>query len=215
MNPGVSCICVTHNRYTLLFKSIRQFLQQTYSHKELIIIDDSTTNIPTSLQHLIHEHVSCIRYIRLRTKRTVGYKRNKAISVSKYKYIAIWDDDDIHYKNRLAIQMNYLKTNRSCDMVVADASSTLYYLSILKKYIRLPLDKHNSWWYKGYTCPSMLFKKTLWNVTKYKHINKHEDFFFIKSFETTSTICITKQTVFAYRIHSTNISNMGDFIRDT
>tara|TARA_Y100000389_G_scaffold200308_1_gene240432 strand:+ start:16549 stop:17208 length:660 start_codon:yes stop_codon:yes gene_type:complete len=214
MNIGVSCICVTQDRYDLLFKSIEQFLDQTYKNKELIIVDDSISSIPNRVKQLIQNHNICILYIRLNTKKTIGYKRNKAISLSKYSYIAIWDDDDIHYKNRLTTQMKYFNTNQHCDMVVSNASSTMYYISALKKYIRIPRDIHNQWWYQGYTCPSMIFKKKLWNVNKYKHINKHEDYYFIKSLESNNNICITKQTIFAYHIHPNNITKMGEFIRN-
>lgn len=105
--PLVSCIMPTFNRRKFIEKAISCFVDQTYSNKELIILDDGTDKV----QDLIPIN-SQIKYLQSH-KLLLGEKRNLAIEISQGKFIAVWDDDDWHSPNRLSFQVNnLLNSNR-------------------------------------------------------------------------------------------------------
>ena len=85
----VSCIMPTANRRKFISRSIALFMAQSYKNKELIIIDDGNEPIAD----LIPERKE-IRYVKLDTTKTIGYKRNLACQNSNGKFIVHWDDDD-------------------------------------------------------------------------------------------------------------------------
>jgi len=100
--PLVSCIMPTADRPRFVPGAVRNFLEQTYEPKELIVIDDG--KIPAE----IPTHPS-IRAIRIRTgdaRRTIGEKRNLAIrEYARGEIIAHWDDDDRYAPDRLESQV--------------------------------------------------------------------------------------------------------------
>jgi glycosyltransferase involved in cell wall biosynthesis len=214
----ITCICVTRNRYPELMRCVNAFLKQTYPNKELVIVDDSVRYAPPSLRNVLTKHQSTIIYKRLNRVTTIGTKRNKAISLASGMYVAIWDDDDIHFSTRLERQLSHLLRNEADATMTAH--NTLYHFADHGRTLqRIPRSVHDAWWYKGYMCPSMLFKKSLWEQHKYLPVNKHEDYHFIKRIEKRP--CNAKihlhqslktAPFFGYTIHKRNISGAHAFI---
>ncbi len=111
--PSVSVILPTYNwKHEWLSKSIDSVLSQTFKDFELIIINDASTN---DVEKIIKEYQD-------KDKRIVYYKNNKnlklvntlnkGISLSKWKYIARIDDDDIWInKDKLEKQVNFMEEN--------------------------------------------------------------------------------------------------------
>lgn len=100
--PLVSCIMPTADRARFVPGAIRNFLEQTYERKELIVIDDGNVRAD------IVQHPQ-IRWVRLEPRQTIGAKRN--IAVSKWasgEIIAHWDDDDRYAPDRLEHQVSAL-----------------------------------------------------------------------------------------------------------
>lgn len=215
----ISCICVTRNRYPELQGCVEAFLNQTYTNKELVIVDDSRKrHFPKWLQEIIMKHPSTILYKRLNNVTAIGTKRNKAISLASGTYVAIWDDDDIHFSTRLEKQMSHLLRNKAD--VTMTAHNTLYHFADHGRVLQhIPKSMHDGWWYKGYMCPSMIFKKSLWERHKYRPVNKHEDYHFIQQIEKhpcNANIYVHESfrttPFFAYTIHKRNISRAHDYI---
>jgi len=107
--PLISCICVTSNRTEMLLKSIISFSQQTYPNKELVISypenDEPTKKL---LDYIANNTDLPILRVDRDEKCSIGKARNLAIEYSNGKYICIWDDDDIHFENRLTEQYDAL-----------------------------------------------------------------------------------------------------------
>lgn len=105
--PLVSCLMVTKNRPALAKLAIRCFLHQTYSNKELIIVDDGEDD---RLERWIAEsgHAQ-VRYVRLPAEgKTLGALRNIAVNKARGTYVAQWDDDDLSHPQRLQIQLTVI-----------------------------------------------------------------------------------------------------------
>jgi len=102
--PLVSCLMVTQDRPDLAARSIQCFLAQSYPNRELIIIDDGTSD---QLQRGIEAIcLPSIKWHRLpRSKFNLGELRNVAVENSAGRYVCQWDDDDLCDPDRLSVQM--------------------------------------------------------------------------------------------------------------
>jgi len=102
--PLVSCLMVTCGRFEMAKRSIHCFCKQTYSNKELVIIDDDESDILADWVKTLQDNR--INYIRLPNEgKMLGELRNMAVELANGSYIAQWDDDDLSAPKRLAIQM--------------------------------------------------------------------------------------------------------------
>ena len=109
--PLISCLMVTRNRPKHAQRAIHSFLNQTYSHTELIIIDDGTDD---TLQTWVDDNPDPrIRFYRLPDQgQSLGTLRNLSVAKSNGTYLAQWDDDDLSAPQRLELQMAAIQRYR-------------------------------------------------------------------------------------------------------
>jgi len=113
--PLISCLMVTSaKRSRLARRAVQCFMGQTYSNKELVILDDSLdkslegwieSNYPAALSDHQIAYVRCLEGKTEPVKKTLGELRNLAVEHARGAYIAQWDDDDLSDRQRLEIQM--------------------------------------------------------------------------------------------------------------
>lgn len=108
--PFISVIIPVYNADKTLEQTIRSVLDQTYSHFEIIIIDDGSDYSYTSiLQSLSDKRIS---YFKLRHA-NANVARNFGISKSTGDYIAMLDADDIWLPNHLESCLRTIKEEES------------------------------------------------------------------------------------------------------
>ncbi|WP_091743275.1 glycosyltransferase [Phenylobacterium immobile] len=106
--PLVSCVMPTGNRRDWALQSIRYFERQTWTNRELIIVDDGREPLDADLP--------CdprIRYVRSERVLSIGAKRNLACDMARGDYIVLWDDDDWHGLERIARQLAPIRAGRA------------------------------------------------------------------------------------------------------
>jgi len=105
----VTVLMPVYNGEKYLAESINSILNQTFIDFELIIINDgSTDNSEQIIKSYLDSRIVYIRNINnLRLIRTL----NKGIALSKGKYIARMDCDDVSDITRLAYQLQYMESN--------------------------------------------------------------------------------------------------------
>ena len=113
--PKISVIMSVFNGSKFLSDAIQSILNQTFKEFEFIIVDDGSTD--NSL-NIIRSFESADSRIKVISKLNEGLAKslNAAISVSKGKFIARMDADDISYENRLEKQYEYMQKNESIDL---------------------------------------------------------------------------------------------------
>lgn len=94
--PLVSCVMPTYGRPLYVPEAIKCFVWQDYPNKEIVIINDCEG-----------QEYECdipgVRIINTRERfKSLGDKRNYAISLAAGEIIAVWDDDDISLPWRLS-----------------------------------------------------------------------------------------------------------------
>lgn len=105
----VSIITPSFNSSDFIQNTINSVLNQTYSHWELIIIDDcSTDNSGEEIKAYIDQD-SRIKLIKLEQNFGVANARNVGIENSSGNYIAFLDSDDYWHPEKLEKQLKYFE----------------------------------------------------------------------------------------------------------
>jgi len=110
-NPLVSVLMSTYNRYDFLRESVESILNQTYFNLELIVVLEFCENQEKIEQILNSYHDKRIKIIK--NKEKLGFSRslNVGFDLSKGKYVARMDDDDISLPERLEKQVEFMEEN--------------------------------------------------------------------------------------------------------
>ena len=102
-----SCIIPTFNNGDLIKKCIDSILLNKLK-KEIIIIDDGSTDDTAKICKRYQKKNSSIKYIRQRNQ-GVSAARNKGVKIAKGDFIFFLDSDDYVSNNFLEIVDKYLK----------------------------------------------------------------------------------------------------------
>lgn len=115
--PQVSVVIPTYNCDRYLAEAIESVLGQTYSHFEVIVIDDgSTDRTPEILQQYADRYADQIRSVR-QVNQGVAIARNHGISLAQAKWIAFLDADDYFLPDKLAAQLAFAEANPELGMI--------------------------------------------------------------------------------------------------
>ena len=104
--PEVSVIIPTYNRCERVVRAVQSVLDQSFKDLEIVVVDDGSTDDTEA--HLVPYGTS-IKYIRHPANRGVSAARNKGIENSSGRWIAFLDSDDYWLKEKLHLQMEFLR----------------------------------------------------------------------------------------------------------
>lgn len=134
-DPTVSVVLPVFNRPHLVRRAIESVLAQTITDIELIVVDDCSTD---NTLDVVAEYESDPRLIVHRNDTNLGPAgaRNQGIEIARGRYVAFQDSDDRWFPEKLARQLEALKTAPDCRVCCAGA---LYYAPMQCYYIPDPL----------------------------------------------------------------------------
>ena len=111
----VSVIMPSYNAEEYVGEAIESILNQSYEDFELIIVDDlSTDGTYSRIKQFKDDRIITVRN---NENKGIAFSTNRGINMSKGKYIALIDDDDIAYPYRLKKQIEYMEENESIDIL--------------------------------------------------------------------------------------------------
>lgn len=129
----ISVIIPTYNRCDLLKRAINSVIKQTITPKEIIIVDNGSTD---QTYQMVSSLFPEINYF-IEKKRGVSAARNKGILESKSKWIAFLDSDDAWKPTKLEKQMEFSIFNQDKYRII-HTDETWYrnkkFLNQLKKH---------------------------------------------------------------------------------
>jgi len=109
----ISAIIVTHNREAFLGEAIDSVLAQTYFQQhaldwELLVIDDGSSD---GTRHLVTSYLERCPNLRYAYQEQGGVSRarNLGLKLARGEYLAFLDSDDLWIKEKIQVQMSYLK----------------------------------------------------------------------------------------------------------
>jgi glycosyltransferase involved in cell wall biosynthesis len=114
--PLVSVLMPVYNSEIFISEAIESILNQTYSNFEFIIVNDGSTDSSMNIISKYAENDNRIKIVKNKFNLGVSKSLNKGALVSKGKYIARMDADDISLIYRLEKQVEFL--NNHPDIIV-------------------------------------------------------------------------------------------------
>ena len=120
-SPLVTVAICTYNGEQYLSETIESVLTQTYPNYEVVIVDDGSND---STLDIIDKYARLDTRIRWFSRENSGLpaSRNFAFRESKGEWIAIIDQDDLCYPDRLKKQVEIAEENPSADLIFSDTN---------------------------------------------------------------------------------------------
>jgi len=113
-NLLVSVVIPTYGRSDLLTRAIDSVFDQTYDNVEIIVVDDNgnTSEHRSNTEKSLQKYLLKNQIIYLKHEKNSGGSaaRNTGIKVSKGKYVALLDDDDEWFPQKLEKQIEYFES---------------------------------------------------------------------------------------------------------
>jgi O-antigen biosynthesis protein len=166
VNPLVSCVMPTCNRREFIPAAIDCWMKQTYTNRELLILDDGEDPVGDLVPD-----IESICYKRVAKINTLGEKRNHINRLAFGEIICHWDDDDFSAPDRIADQVARLQESGNpitgySRMLFWDAST-----KIAKRYQAAV---------RGYVCgTSLMYLKSFWEAHPFQCKQKASDNAFV------------------------------------
>lgn len=123
-NILVSVVITSYKReIQLIQEAVNSVLEQTYKNLEVIIIDDNNPN--TEYRNELQRYALALNNERIHyypNDKNSGaqFSRNRGILLSKGKYIAFLDDDDIWDRTKIEKQLQLFKEDNKIGLVFCD-----------------------------------------------------------------------------------------------
>lgn len=116
--PLISVVIPTYNQSKLLQKSIKSAQRQTHSNIEIIVIDDHSTDMTSSIVHQMASKDPRIKYLTTKKQSNLpAVPRNIGINVALGEYVAFLDHDDLWRRKKLLIQISEMTKDTNIAMV--------------------------------------------------------------------------------------------------
>jgi glycosyltransferase involved in cell wall biosynthesis len=135
LEPLVSVVIPTYNRENLIKRSILSVLNGDYKNIEVIVVDDNSTDNTYQVVSALQKKDSRIRYIKLDKRSGAQAARNRGIIEATGEFIAFLDSDDAWESNKLATQMEILKSANYNPYIVIHSNCFCYDEATGKKWI--------------------------------------------------------------------------------
>jgi cellulose synthase/poly-beta-1,6-N-acetylglucosamine synthase-like glycosyltransferase len=119
MKPKVSVVMPVLNGERFIGEAIQSVVDQTYTHCELIVVDDGCTDGTRAQVDAFRDRLE-IRYVRHDRPHGIAPSMNDGVRNATGDLIAFLDHDDAWFPEFLETQANYLATHPDVAMVHAD-----------------------------------------------------------------------------------------------
>ena len=172
--PLVSIIVPFYKKIAYFKRTYNSILNQKYKNIEIIIIyDDEDLTDLKKIKKILKRNTKLI----INKKNLgAGFSRNKGIKVSRGKYIAFIDSDDLWDKNKLEIQYNHMKKNNSrishTNYKIIDKNNNLLGINIAKDNLNYQ-ELINSC---DIGLSTVMIQKDVFKISMFKNIKTKEDY---------------------------------------
>lgn len=138
----VSAVIPTFNRRDLVCRAIDSALAQTFPVDEIIVVDDGSTD--GTRETLRKRYGDRIIYA-WQANAGVSAARNRGVSMSTGRYIALLDSDDEWLPEKTARQFAWLESHPGYGMVVCDVEMVDAALRTIGHYRRREIIREDGW----------------------------------------------------------------------
>ncbi|WP_250658237.1 glycosyltransferase family 2 protein [Alkalimarinus coralli] len=115
--PLVSVIIPAYNAEDFITEALDSIINQTYTHLEIIVVDDGSTD---GTKDIILGYGDKVHYIYQKNSGSCSSPRNNGLRFSTADYIVFFDADDVMLPNQIQTLLSVLLDNKDLGMVVSD-----------------------------------------------------------------------------------------------
>ncbi len=105
---AVSVIIPTFNRAEKTARAVASVLNQRFTDREVIVVDDGSTDMT---REVLRQFEECIQIVAHATNRGVSAARNRGIEASTAPLVAFLDSDDYWLPEKLSVQTAFFDEN--------------------------------------------------------------------------------------------------------
>ena len=204
----ISIIMPVYNGEKYLKEAIDSILDQTFKEFEFIIINDYSNDDSLKIINSYNDK----RIILVNNDQNLGIAKslNKGIEISKGKYIARMDADDICYRHRLETQINFMENNLDIGMcgsaveVFTDNSSNIHECPLNHNEIKA-LQIFNS----AFCHPTVMIRKEILSRHKLSYNEFYEgmeDYELWIRMSRVTKLANIKESLLKYRCHDGQVT---------
>jgi len=190
---------VTRERIPYAVQAMRYFLGQSYTNKELVIVESGSTDLSSLLPD-----DQRIRYYSTTKAEPIGTLRNRACALARGDIIVLWDDDDWHGPHRLSRQTAAINCN------VADMTAlrgAIVFDLVNWQFWRCDTSLHQRVWTLDVQGGTLAFRRSVWErLTRFPDTSVADDaWFLLGAMRLGATLKrLDASRVFLYVRHGTN-----------
>ena len=115
----VSIIIPCYNYGWLISETLESVLAQTYQDWECLIIDDGSIDNSREVAEKYLQRDARFHY-HYQTNQGMSAARNNGLAMANGEYVQFLDADDLLVPNKLSVQVDYLETHPTADLVYGD-----------------------------------------------------------------------------------------------
>ncbi len=176
MNGLVSIITPMYNSEAFIVDTINSITAQTYTHWELLLIDDKSSDKTIEIVSRYTNKYSNIKLLQNEVNSGAAISRNKGIMAAAGDYIAFLDADDLWKPEKLEKQVTFMRTN-NCDVCFSSYEQIDEQGKPLNKLVEaLPILTYNKYLKSNYigNLTGMYNSKALGKITS-PNLRKRQD----------------------------------------
>ncbi len=209
-SPLISVVMPVYNASRYLTKAIDSILNQTYANFEFIILDDCSTDDSVAIVKKYRDER--IKLVQQSVNKGVTQNLNEGLHLSKGKYIARMDADDISLPTRFAQQVEFMESNPKVGVcgcwikyLQSEPTSTLKYPTNHSQVLS------HVFFNKALVChPSVMIRKSILEQYQLRYPTEckyGQDYALWISLLNHCEFANIPQVLFMYRIHSSQVSS--------
>ena len=209
--PLVSVVIPCYNAAPFVKEAVMSVMQQSYTNLEIILIDDFSTDSTWAILEQSAVQDKRIKLIRNEKNMGVVATLNKGIALSKGKYIARMDADDISLSHRIKVQVDFFEQDEALALC---GSNYIRINNEGKKTgkVKFPSDterlKAELLFYCPFAHPSVMMKKAVLDELGYYHTGMilAQDYELWLRIAKQFKVANVQSYLLLYRWHGNNIS---------
>lgn len=133
--PLVSILIPCYNAEQFIAQAIESALSQPYVNKEVIIVDDGSTDSSLELIKTFNNRIKC----ETGPNRGTSFARNRLLELAQGEWLQYLDADDYLEPNKITEQINFYKKNIDADVIYSPVIVEESFKQPPKKYLlKLP-----------------------------------------------------------------------------
>jgi len=203
-----------YNGENYIAGAIKSILNQSFRDFELIIVDDASTDGTWKVAKSYKSKDR--RIVLLKNEINIGSSRTMTIALrlSRGRYVAVMDNDDYSYPNRLKKQFDFLEKNTGVGVIggsIKIISEDGTYVGKRKYHLQDSAIRKHIFRFSPFAHPSVMFRKSVLDKvgyynTKYAPADDYELYFRIGA---VSELANLPEVLVTYRAQTYSITNVS------